>query len=56
MGLKNNNPNGKIVLASKLNLVKKTLVKPCKKLHLEMNHVSSFLKKILRLPKKQDCS
>jgi len=54
MELKCTNPNGEIVLARKLNYVEIFLEKLCK-LHLEMNPTSYFFKRMLRLPKKQDC-
>jgi len=52
MGLKHNNPNGEIVLASNLNLVKQFFWKLWE-LHLEINPISYFFKKMLGLPPKK---
>jgi len=56
MGLKHNNPNGEIVLARKLNLVQQFLFfLNLEELHLEMNPISNFFNKMLKLPEKEDC-
>ncbi len=49
MGLKHNNPNGEIVLASKLNLVKHFF--KLLKVHSKMNSISYFSRRCLDCPK-----
>jgi len=55
MELESTNPNGEIVLESKLNHVEPFFSKKLQEMHLEINPTSYFFKKMLLLLEKQDC-